>query len=129
MLVVSETQCIPHTPRYSAFLKLLLGAPRIKVPRSYRFLRKKLAKYTIGIPVEGRCPNVGSATSIISYLVLVYPGGLNSFNFMQFLGKYGQIVCWCPPGELHPLLGEILVPPLHTSYFVPMLLCKSVFYV
>ena len=25
------------------------------------------------------------------------PGGPNSFNFMQFLGKYGKIVCWRPP--------------------------------
>ena len=30
------------------------------------------------------------------------PGGPNSFNFMQFWGKYGKIVCWCPPGELAP---------------------------
>ena len=29
-------------------------------------------------------------------------GGPNSFNFMQFSGKYGKIVCWCPPGELAP---------------------------
>ena len=29
-------------------------------------------------------------------------GGPNSFNFMQFLGKYGKIVCWRPPGELAP---------------------------
>ena len=28
------------------------------------------------------------------------PGGPNSFNFMQFLGKFGKIVCWRPPGEL-----------------------------
>ena len=28
----------------------------------------------------------------------------NSFNFMQFLGKFGKIVCWRPPrGELAPL--------------------------
>ena len=60
----------------------------------------------IDIPVEGRCPNVGSATSIISYLVLVCPGSLNSFNFMQFLGKYGQIVCWCPPGSCTPSSGK-----------------------
>ena len=26
----------------------------------------------------------------------------NSFNFMQFSGKFGKIVCWCPPGELAP---------------------------
>ena len=26
----------------------------------------------------------------------------NSFNFMQFSGKYGKIVCWRPPGELVP---------------------------
>ena len=30
------------------------------------------------------------------------PEGPNSFNFMQFLGKYGKIVCWQPPGELAP---------------------------
>ena len=30
------------------------------------------------------------------------PGGPNSFNFMQFLGKFGKIVCWHPPGELAP---------------------------
>ena len=34
------------------------------------------------------------------------PGGPNSFNFMQFLGNFGKIVCW------RPLLGEILDPPL-----------------
>ena len=41
------------------------------------------------------------------------PGGPNSFNFMQFLGKYGKIVCWRPPGSWRPLLGEILDPPLY----------------
>ena len=30
------------------------------------------------------------------------PGGRNSFNFMQFLGKFGKIVCWRPPWELAP---------------------------
>ena len=30
------------------------------------------------------------------------PRGPNSFNFMQFLGKFGKIVCWRPPGELAP---------------------------
>ena len=30
------------------------------------------------------------------------PGGANSFNFMQFLGKFGKFTCWCPPGELVP---------------------------
>ena len=41
-------------------------------------------------------------------------GGPNSFNFMQFLGKYGKIVCWRPPppGSWRPLLGEILDLPL-----------------
>ena len=37
------------------------------------------------------------------------PGGQNSFNFMQFLGKFGKFVCW------RPLLGEILDPPLVTE--------------
>ena len=41
-------------------------------------------------------------------------GGPNSFNFMQFLRKFGKIVCWChPPESWRPLLGEILVPPLY----------------
>ena len=41
------------------------------------------------------------------------PWGPNSFNFMQFLGKFGKIVCWRPPlGSWRPLLGEILDPPL-----------------
>ena len=31
------------------------------------------------------------------------PGGPNSFNFMQFLGNFDEIVCWRPlPGELAP---------------------------
>ena len=25
------------------------------------------------------------------------PGGPNSFNFMQFLGNFDEIVCWHPP--------------------------------
>ena len=36
-------------------------------------------------------------------------GGPNSFDFMQFLGNFGKIVCW------RPLLGEILDPPLVTA--------------
>ena len=32
----------------------------------------------------------------------VRPPGLNSFNFMQFLRKFGKIVYWVPPGELVP---------------------------
>ena len=38
--------------------------------------------------------------------------GPNSFNFMQFLGNFGKIVCWRPPGSWRPLLGEILDLPL-----------------
>ena len=30
------------------------------------------------------------------------PGGPNSFDFMQFFGKFGNFVCWRPPGELAP---------------------------
>ena len=29
-----------------------------------------------------------------------FPGGPNSFNIMQFLGKFGKILCWRPPREL-----------------------------
>ena len=30
------------------------------------------------------------------------PRGPNSFNFMQFLGNFGKIICWHPPRELVP---------------------------
>ena len=33
------------------------------------------------------------------------PGDPNSFNFMQFVGKFGKIVCLRPPGELEPPPG------------------------
>ena len=42
------------------------------------------------------------------------PGHPNSFDFMQFSGKCGKIVCWRPPpprGVGAPP-GEILDPPL-----------------
>ena len=44
--------------------------------------------------------------------ILDAPPGRNSFNFMQFLGNLGKIVCWHPPGGLVPHLREILDPPL-----------------
>ena len=35
------------------------------------------------------------------------PGGPNSFNFMQFLGKFGKIVCWrLPPRVGAPSSGK-----------------------
>ena len=47
----------------------------------------------------------------------VPPGWPNSFDFMQFSGKFGKIICWLPPpppphGELAPQAGEILDPPV-----------------
>ena len=47
------------------------------------------------------------------------PWGPNSFNFMQFLGKFGKIVCCPPPRELalptwgNP--GPVLVTDNHYS--------------
>ena len=32
-------------------------------------------------------------------LTRVPSGGPNSFNFMQFLGNIGKIICWCPPSR------------------------------
>ena len=32
----------------------------------------------------------------------VHPRGPNSFNFIQFLRKFGKILCWRPPGKLAP---------------------------
>ena len=46
------------------------------------------------------------------------PGGPNSFNFMQFSGKYGKIVCWCPLGNWRPLLREIPDLPLYGKQVV-----------
>ena len=40
------------------------------------------------------------------------PRGPNSFNCMQFLGKFGKIICWRPLEGWRPRLGEILdLPP------------------
>ena len=41
--------------------------------------------------------------------------GPDSFNFIQFLGKFGQIVYWRPSGGLAAHLGEILDPPLSSN--------------
>ena len=45
------------------------------------------------------------------------PTDQNFLNFMQFLGKSGKFVCWCPlPLEgWRPLLRRILYPPLLMS--------------
>ena len=34
---------------------------------------------------------------IVKFWMRAPPRGPNSFNFMQFLGKFGKIVCWRPP--------------------------------
>ena len=47
------------------------------------------------------------------------PLGPNSSNFMQFLVKFGKIVCWHPPGCWRLLLGGILDPPLGLLIPVP----------
>ena len=46
------------------------------------------------------------------------PPGPNSFNFMQFLGKFGKIVCWRPLEGWRPNLGEILDSPLDQVYII-----------
>ena len=43
------------------------------------------------------------------------PRRSNSFDFMQFSGKFGKIVCWRPPPQKVPNIGEILDPPLLTT--------------
>ena len=50
------------------------------------------------------------------------PWGPNSFNFMQFFGKFGKFVCWHPPGELAPppwgnpgsATGNVFTPVCHS---------------
>ena len=39
---------------------------------------------------------------LTSYHALRYRLLYRATNFMQFLGKFGKIVCWRPPGELVP---------------------------
>ena len=48
------------------------------------------------------------------------PGGPNSFNFMQFGENLAKLYVGAPPGSWHPLLGEILDPPLllHVVFIV-----------
>ena len=40
------------------------------------------------------------------------PGGQNSFYVIQFLGKFGKMLCWRPLEGWRHLLGEILDPTL-----------------
>ena len=62
--------------------------------------------------VEGRCDHLNTDRYHLCqwriYIVKFWtPRGPNSFNFMQFLGKIGKIVCWRPPGEfVHPPRGN-----------------------
>ena len=44
------------------------------------------------------------------------PPGPNSFNFMQFLGNFGKILCWHPLESWRYHLWEILNPPLNVKY-------------
>ena len=43
-------------------------------------------------------------------------GGPNSFNFMQFLGKFGKIICWRPWGVGAPSSGKSWI--CHWLYFL-----------
>ena len=59
-------------------------------------------------PGVGGVPGPGGTWSLM-YLCRRLPvadlggaSGPNSFNFMQFLGKFGKIVCWRPPQVLSP---------------------------
>ena len=50
--------------------------------------------------------------------ILEAPPDPNSFNFMQFLGKFGKIICWHPPESWRPLLGD---PPLLNAHNEPLI--------
>ena len=49
---------------------------------------------------------------IVKFWTRAPPQGPNSFNFVQFLGKFGKIVCWHPLEGACPNFGELLDPPL-----------------
>ena len=58
----------------------------------------------------------------------VPPGGPNSFNFMQFLGKFGKIVCWrprelAPPPRGNPGSATGMGNPGSTTVFQLMMYC------
>ena len=42
----------------------------------------------------------------------VHPPGLNSFNFVQFVGEFGKIICWRPLNGWRPQLGKTLDLPV-----------------
>ena len=53
------------------------------------------------------------------------PGGLNSFNFIQFLGKFGEIVCWCPlppPEGWRPTSGKSWIRHWVDLMYFPVLM-------
>ena len=49
--------------------------------------------------------------------VLDAPPVPNSLNFMQFLGKFGKIICWHPLGGWRRYLEEFPVPKLNAVDF------------
>ena len=62
-------------------------------------------------------PLAGDGWQWLIYIVKFWmrdpPGGPNSFNFMQFLRKFGKNLMLVPPLESwRPLIGQILDPPL-----------------
>ena len=55
--------------------------------------------------------------------------GQNSFNFMQFLGKFAKIMCWRPLENWRSQLREILGPPMKVtknSFFYKI--CSSLYF-
>ena len=39
-------------------------------------------------------------------------------NFVQFFGKFGKIICWCPLEDWRPLLWGILDPPMLNAIYL-----------
>ena len=81
--------------------------------------------YLDDIAVNGRCAYLDNDDIRVTMPVADLGGApgappstaQNVLNFMQFFGKYGKIICWCPPLEgWHPLQRGILDPPLHATY-------------
>ena len=50
------------------------------------------------------------------------PTDHNFLHFIQFFGKVGKIICWCPPGGLVPPLMKTLDPPVINVHYQHMLL-------
>ena len=96
--------CICYRATFVRRLSLVLGHLCLKAVSAFRppLLERPLVE---GFPCLGHFSVVDLHSEIVDAPL---PWGPNSFNFVQFLGKFGKIVCWCPLEGWCPHLRDIL---------------------